>query len=269
MLAQVDSSAILGIDAYTVNVEVDITSGIPYFAIVGLPDAAVNEARERVRSAIKNTGLDFPMRRIAINLAPADIKKQGPSFDLPIGVGILAATGQVPDKGLKEWLFVGELALDGGVRPVSGILPIAIQARKEGRKKLVVPAENAQEAAIVGDVCVYPVRTLADVVQLLCEGDSLAPVTADPLALLERESFLTDIDFSVVTKGYITPLVSALVCRQTARSRIAAGRPTRRRMYPHPGHAARCSGGSCPRFARRRRVSSAPRHSGRSKGCNP
>lgn len=198
MLAQVDSSAILGIDAYTVNVEVDITSGVPYFAIVGLPDAAVNEARERVRSAIKNTGLDFPLRRIAINLAPADIKKQGPSFDLPIAVGILAATGQLPDSGLKEWLFVGELALDGGVRPVSGVLPIAIQARKEGRKKLVVPAENAQEAAIVGDVCVYPVRTLADVVQLLCETDSLSPVTADPLALLEKESAASDVDFNEV-----------------------------------------------------------------------
>src|SRR5579883_421734 len=198
MLAQVDSSAILGIDAYTVKVEVDISSTVPYFAIVGLPDAAVNESRERVRSAIKNTGLDFPLRRITINLAPADIRKQGPSFDLPIAVGILAATGQVPDANLRDWLFVGELALDGGVRPVSGVLPVAIQARKEGRQRLVVPAENAAEAAIVGEVKVYPVRTLADVVMLLCEEGNVAPVTADPLALLEKESAVADVDFNEV-----------------------------------------------------------------------
>jgi magnesium chelatase family protein len=198
MLAQVDSSAILGIDAYTVKVEVDISSTVPYFAIVGLPDAAVNESRERVRSAIKNTGLDFPLRRITINLAPADIRKQGPAFDLPIAVGILAATGQVPDAKLQDWLFVGELALDGGVRPVSGVLPIAIQARQEGRQKLVVPTENAAEAAIVGEVKVYPVRTLTDVVMLLCEEGNLTPVTADPIALLEKESAVADVDFNEV-----------------------------------------------------------------------
>ncbi len=184
MLAQVESSAILGIDAYVVRVEVDISSSVPMFTIVGLPDAAVQEIRERVRSAIKNTGLEFPLRRITINLAPADIKKQGPAFDLPIAVGLLAATGQVPSDRLGDGLFVGELALDGTVSPVAGVLPIAIKARADKKPFLVVPEANAREAAIVGDVKVYGVRSLADVVALLCDFDASVPVTADPMSLL-------------------------------------------------------------------------------------
>ena len=150
MLAQVDSSAILGIDAYVVRVEVDISSSLPMFTIVGLPDAAVQESRERVRSAIRNTGLEFPLRRITINLAPADIKKQGPAFDLPIAVGLLAATGQIRDDQLSEGLFVGELALDGAVSPVSGVLPIAIKAKADKRAFLVcrrpTPAKRPSSA---------------------------------------------------------------------------------------------------------------------------
>ncbi len=184
MLSQIDSSAILGIDAYIVRVEVDISSSLAMFTIVGLPDAAVQESRERVRSAIKNTGLDFPLRRITINLAPADIKKQGPAFDLPIAVGILAATGQVRTEHISGGMFVGELALDGAVSPVSGVLPMAIKARADKRPFLVVPEANAQEAAIVGDVKVYGVRSLADVVLLLNDFDSQTPLTADPGALL-------------------------------------------------------------------------------------
>ena len=187
MLAQVDSSAILGIDAYIVRVEVDISSSVPMFTIVGLPDAAVQESRERVRSAIRNTGLEFPLRRITINLAPADIKKQGPAFDLPIAVGLLAATGQIRDDRLAEGLFVGELALDGAVSSVSGVLPIAIKARADKRAFLVVPEANAREAAIVGDVNVYPVKTLADVVTLLADLDAATPLTVDPAGMLRNE----------------------------------------------------------------------------------
>ena len=197
MLAQVDSSAILGIDAYVVRVEVDISSSVPMFTIVGLPDAAVQESRERVRSAIKNTGLEFPLRRITINLAPADIKKQGPAFDLPIAVGILAATGQVRNEAIAGGMFVGELALDGAVSPVSGILPMAIKARTDKRPFLVVPAANAREAAIVGDVKVYGVRTLADVVVLLNDFDSQTPLTSDPEALLGMDS-ADELDFCEV-----------------------------------------------------------------------
>ena len=197
MLAQVDSSAILGIDAYVVRVEVDISSSVPMFTIVGLPDAAVQESRERVRSAIRNTGLEFPLRRITINLAPADIKKQGPAFDLPIAVGLLAATGQIRDDRLAEGLFVGELALDGAVSPVSGVLPIAIKARADKRGFLVVPEANAREAAIVGEVDVYPVKTLADVVTLLADMDAATPLTADAEGLL-RHSSADGLDFCEV-----------------------------------------------------------------------
>jgi len=197
MLSQVDSSAILGVDAYIVRVEVDISSSLALFTIVGLPDAAVQESRERVRSAIKNTGLDFPLRRITINLAPADIKKQGPAFDLPIAVGILAATGQVRSEHISQGMFVGELALDGAVSPVSGVLPMAIKARADKRPFLVVPEANAQEAAIVGDVKVYGVRSLADVVLLLNDFDAQTPLTADPGALLHLPN-LDDPDFCEV-----------------------------------------------------------------------
>lgn len=199
MLAQVDSSAILGIDAYIVRVEVDISSSLPSFTIVGLPDAAVQESRERVRSAIKNTGLEFPLRRITINLAPADIKKQGPSFDLPIAVALLAATGQVRDDKLAEGLFVGELALDGTVSPVAGVLPIAIKARADKKPFLVVPEANAREAAIVSGVNVYGVRSLADVVTLLNDFDARAPLVSDPDSLLRRTQ--TDIPDFCEVKG--------------------------------------------------------------------
>ena len=197
MLSQIDSGAILGIDAYIVRVEVDISSSMPMFTIVGLPDAAVQESRERVRSAIKNTGLDFPLRRITINLAPADIKKQGPAFDLPIAVGILAATGQVRTERISEGMFVGELALDGAVSPVSGVLSMAIKARADKRPYLVVPEANAREAAIVGDVNVYAVRSLADVVVLLNDFDAQTPLTVDPDTLLYQGSG-DDLDFCEV-----------------------------------------------------------------------
>ena len=197
MLAQVDSSAILGIDAYVVRVEVDISSSVPMFTIVGLPDAAVQESRERVRSAIKNSGLEFPLRRITINLAPADIKKQGPSFDLPIAVGILAATGQIAGDKLAEGMFVGELALDGSVSPVAGVLPMAIKARADKRPFLVVPAANAPEAAIVGDVRVYAVKSLSDVVVLLNDFESQTPLSGRPEALLGLPC-ADDLDFCEV-----------------------------------------------------------------------
>ena len=179
MLARAESSAIYGIDAYKVSVEADVSTMLASFAIVGLPDTAVNESKERVRSAIKNSGLEFPLRRITINLAPADVKKQGPSFDLPIAVGILAATGQVDCADLDDWLLVGELALDGKVRPISGILPIAMGARAEGRRRMIVPHENAAEAALVGkDIAVHPVKNLQEVVELLGSGGNAGGSTA-------------------------------------------------------------------------------------------
>jgi magnesium chelatase family protein len=148
MLARVWSAAIVGIDAIKVGVEVDISGGLPAIVVVGLPDAAVQESRERTKAALKNAGFPFPMRKIVINLTPADLRKAGPSFDLPIGVGILAAADQVKTDQLDDFLFLGEMSLDGGLRPVAGVLAIAAAAQRLGFKGMVVPADNAQEAAV-------------------------------------------------------------------------------------------------------------------------
>jgi len=198
MLSQVNSSAVLGIDAYIVEVEVDISGGLPRFDIVGLPDAAVQESRERVRSAIKNSGLEFPMKRITINLAPADVRKEGPSFDLPIAVGILAATGQVDLEALRDTIVVGELSLDGGVRPVSGVLPIALKARELKVRRVVVPAHNVKEAAIVGEVEVYPVTTLTEVVQFFNDSQTMLPAIIDSSDFAALDEPTYDVDFNDV-----------------------------------------------------------------------
>lgn len=198
MLATVKSSAVNGIDAYTVVVEVDIASAIPAFTIVGLPDTAVQESRERVRAAIKNCGLEFPSRRITINLAPADVRKEGPSFDLPIAIGILAATGQVDMEFLDQCAVVGELSLDGAVRGVSGVLPIALNARENEIKKLIVPAHNVKEAAIVNEVEVYPVNTLTEVVCLLNDPDTMLPAIFDVAAFDALDDPAYDADFADV-----------------------------------------------------------------------
>lgn len=198
MLAHVMSSAVTGIDAYQVEVEVDITSAMPNFTIVGLPDTAVQESRERVRAAIKNCGLEFPAKRITINLAPADIRKEGPSFDLPIAVGILAATGQVDESLLDSCVVVGELSLDGTVRGVSGLLPIAWTAREMNLKRMIVPNHNVKEAAIVGSVDVYPVASLTEVVQLLNDPQSMLPAMFDPAEFDNLSEPEYDVDFADV-----------------------------------------------------------------------
>ena len=191
MLSVVESSAIYGVDAYGVRVEVNVafTSVAPGFTIVGLPDAAVQEARERVRAAIKNSGLSFPAdKRLTVNLAPADVRKGGPAFDLPIAVGMLIATNQIAPETAAGCLFTGELGLDGSVRSVTGVLPMAVWAKKTGCKRFVVPSANTGEAAIVGDVDVYPVDTLADVLMLLSDWDRVSPVRADPEAALAQQT---------------------------------------------------------------------------------
>lgn len=166
MLAKVNGATILGIDGYLVDVEVDVAQGLPNFDIVGLPDAAVREARERVRSAIKNSGWDIPIRRITVNLAPADLRKEGSGFDLPIAVALLAASEQLNHQILENTVFVGELSLDGTVRPVPGALPMAIVCRKAG-KKLVLPTGNASEACLVDGLEVISVSSLAELMGVL------------------------------------------------------------------------------------------------------
>jgi len=165
MFIKVASGAVLGVDGYVVDVEVDLASGLPAFDIVGLPDSAVKESRERVRAAIRNANYSFPIKRITVNLAPADIRKSGPAFDLPIAVGILICMGQLVPEAVDGAFFAGELSLDGVVRPVNGILPMALAAKTQGIRTFYVPAENAQEAALVGDVKVHPITTLEELVE--------------------------------------------------------------------------------------------------------
>jgi len=166
MIASVHSATLWGTDALGVVVEADIQGGLPSIAIVGLPDSVVKESRERVRSAILNSGLDFPPRRITVNLAPADVRKEGGTFDLPVAVAILAALGMVPKGSVPDYLFVGELGLDGGVRPVRGVISAAFLARSQGFRGIVCPEQNAHEANLAG-VDVFPVRSLMDVFSFL------------------------------------------------------------------------------------------------------
>lgn len=189
MLFKALSAAVFGIDAYIVDVEVDLTprpgdSLAPVFTMVGLPDAAVRESRERIRAAINNCGFFFPLHRVTVNLAPADIKKEGSSFDLPIAIGILGANGDLRSE-LSDTLLVGELSLDGRIRPIKGALPIAVAARARGLRRLIVPAENAEEAAVVNGLDVYPVTSLKQVVEFLNGGQGLEPLRVDIKALLE------------------------------------------------------------------------------------
>ncbi len=179
MLAKVLSSAVLGVEAYLVDVEVDIAQGLPNFNTVGLPDAAVKESRDRVRAAIKNCGFDFPARRITVNLAPADIKKEGACFDLPIACAILAAMGLIKPDRLQSHLLLGELALDGGIRGVNGALPMAVAAARTRLTGMVLPAENAPEAAVVEGIQVFGVETLPQVVEFLNGAQEIPPTQVD------------------------------------------------------------------------------------------
>lgn len=161
-LARVRSGALVGIEGLPVDVEVDIGSGLPAFNIVGLPDAAVQEARERVRAAIRNAGFEFPLRRITVNLAPADVRKEGPIYDLPIAVAILVASGQVPDR-FRDMAVLGELSLDGHLRHASGVLPLVAMFAGHGLAGVIVPADDAREAALIGGIATYPLGRLGDV----------------------------------------------------------------------------------------------------------
>src|SRR6476619_3544212 len=179
MLAKVCSSAVNGIDAYPVEVEVNAGYGDTIIVIVGLPDAAVKESRDRVMTAIINSGFKYTFGRTTINLAPADVKKEGPSLDLPIAIGMLAASEQLESDQLENFVMVGELALTGAVRPVKGVLPIALRARQDGRAGIFVPLENAAEAAVFAGLRVIPIQNLREACSFL-EGElKIAPSKVD------------------------------------------------------------------------------------------
>ncbi|OEU48983.1 MAG: ATP-dependent protease [Desulfobacterales bacterium S3730MH5] len=197
MLSKVFSSAVLGVDAYTVEVEVDVRRGLPSFATVGLPEAAVKESKDRVKSAIINSGYKFPDDRITVNLAPADIKKEGTGFDLPIALGILAATGVVPQGRLVEYLTLGELSLDGRIKPVRGSLPVALLARNSGFRGMIIPMENANEGAVVDGIEVLSVPTLGDLVEFLCGLKLIQPESVD-IRTIFQGAYPDDMDFCEV-----------------------------------------------------------------------
>ena len=194
MHAHVLSAALVGIEAALVRVEVDVAGGLPAFTTVGLPDSAVRESRERVRSAIKNAGYTFPPERITVNLAPADLRKEGASFDLPIALGILAATGRVPHEAVARVAVVGELALDGQIQPVRGVLAVGLACRRHAVETLLVPCDNAAEATSVDGVRVLPAATLGDAVALLKGERAPAPPTLARLEAAPRDDLdLTDV----------------------------------------------------------------------------
>jgi len=196
MLFKIASASLLGIDAYLVEVEVDISFGIPGYVTVGLPDAAVRESKERVRAALKNCGYDFPSRKIIINLAPADRRKEGSAFDLPIALGLIAHLGLFPVESLSEYLFLSELALDGRLKPGRGILASTVLAKESGFKGIVVPQKNEKEAALVPGIDVFGMDNLVQVVQLLSGAEDISPCRYSLKDLLPEASY--DVDFQEI-----------------------------------------------------------------------
>ena len=198
MLAKVLSSTIQGIDAYIVEVEAHLTGAkLPKYHTVGLPEGAVKESKERVKAAIKNSGYDFPFKHVTINLAPADIRKEGSAFDLPIAIGIMSAYGYVRHTYLNNLLILGELALDGSLRPVKGALPVAISARDNGIRGVILPKENADEAAVVEGIKVAGVSSLSEVIAILNGEVSIQPVIVNRDEMFNRYKVYT-VDFKDV-----------------------------------------------------------------------
>jgi len=196
MLFKISSAALQGIDAYLVDVEVDVGGGLPNYTVVGLPDASVRESKERVKAALKNCGYDFPPRRVTVNLAPADRRKEGPAFDLPIALGHLAYLEIVPAEKTGSLMFLGELALGGRLKPVKGVLSSALEARRRGLAGIVVPGANVREAALVDGLDIYGLDDLVQVVRLLTTEGDILPVRFDPAAL--PAPCLSDPDFKEV-----------------------------------------------------------------------
>lgn len=197
MLVKTYGSAVTGVDANTITIEVSVDRGIRYF-LVGLPDNAVKESQQRIMSAVKTNGMHWPGKQITINMAPADIRKEGSAYDLPLAIGVLAASGQIPDTSLGDYIIMGELSLDGGLQPIKGTLPIAIQSRRENYKGLIVPVQNAREAAIVSELNVYGASNISEVVNHLNGEELIAPTVVDTRKEFELHLENPEFDFSDV-----------------------------------------------------------------------
>ena len=197
MLAIIKSMALHGLDGYLVNVEVDVSAGLPAWEVVGLPDTSVKEAKERVRTAIKNSDIDFQSKRIIVNLAPADTKKEGSSFDLPIAIGILLATENIKTFNNENIAFIGELSLDGKINKVNGVLPMCIEAQRLGIKEIIVPKDNALEAGIVRNIKIIPADNLTEIIEYLNKEREIEPIEVDTQKLFDNNNQYT-FDFSEV-----------------------------------------------------------------------
>ncbi len=197
MLVKLFASSVYGVDAMTIMIEADIASGLGY-VIVGLPDNAVKESIERILSSLKNNGLERPRTKIVINMAPADVKKAGSAYDLPIAIGMLGATGQIMTEKLSDFILMGELSLDGTLQPIKGALPMAIHARKEGFKGMILPMQNAREAAMVSDIDVYGAKHLKEVIDILNGKETIQPIKVDTRAEFFDAQSQFEIDFSDV-----------------------------------------------------------------------
>ncbi|ROL59466.1 ATP-binding protein [Bacteroidetes/Chlorobi group bacterium MS-B_bin-24] len=198
MYSKIQSASVLGINAFIIDIETHLDNALPNFIIVGLPDSAVKESKERVTAAIKNSGIPFPPKKITINLAPADIRKEGSSFDLPIALGILASLGIVPVESTEGMLFLGELSLEGSLRPIHGALPIAFEAKKLGFKAVVLPESNANEAALVDGIDIIPIQTLTQAVNFLNRNEKIEPRIVDKYKIFEENQSNYTLDFSDV-----------------------------------------------------------------------
>ncbi|WP_372520987.1 YifB family Mg chelatase-like AAA ATPase [Candidatus Ruminimicrobiellum ovillum] len=211
MISFLYSASVQGIDACLIDVEIDISSGLPVFSIVGLPDTSVKESRDRVVSAIKNSGFDFPTKKITVNLAPADIKKEGGAFDLPISLGILASSGIIEKKSLQNFCAIGELSLDGKLRPVKGILPIVLSLHKFGITQVIVPEKNKNEACVAKDIEIYPFTDLKDVIKFLKKEIVVEPYKQDNISI-QTGSTKTSIDFSDIKGQFFAKRAAEVAC---------------------------------------------------------
>ncbi len=241
MLASLESASVIGIHASPVHIEVDLCFGLPRFQLVGLPDTSVKESRDRVHAAIRNSGFDFPQHRIVINMAPADVRKAGSSFDLPIALGILAASGVVLTRDIRDVVIVGELSLDGTIHPARGVLPIAVAAREQGAAAMLLPAGNTAEASVVEGLRLLPAGTLSDAVGLLNQHRDDWPLSPPPPGVRRGRQRQPDGPVRLTRPG---------VCQTCAGSGCGGGpqpaddRPARVRARP-------CSRAACPPSCRR------------------
>ena len=197
MLSIVESMALQGLTGYLVNVQIDVAAGLPHWEIVGLPDTSVRESKERVRTAIKNSGIEFPSRKITVNLAPANTKKEGSFLDLPIAIGILIATENLQNVNIENTIFMGELSLDGTLNQINGVLPMCIEALKLGIKRVILPIKNAKEASVVKGLEVIGVKNLIQTIRFLKKEEQIKPEETNIMEIIKND-IKYDLDFADV-----------------------------------------------------------------------